>query len=61
MRFFKCQKCGFQFVSSRSVPSSLICGAMVGFKINESGEEIPMGCSGEIKEISYEECTRDIS
>jgi len=61
MRFFKCERCGFQFVSSRPTPGSLICGALVGFIVNENNEEVPVGCGGTIVEITYDEATSGIS
>jgi len=53
MKFFRCEKCGNQFVvGDAQAKEFMICGAFTG---NVSDEGVALGCGGEIVEITLEE------
>lgn len=54
MRYFRCEKCGFQFVAGNNIDSRefMICGAFTG---NVNDEGTALGCGGKIEEITLEE------
>jgi len=52
MRYFRCEKCGSQFVMCNAVAKEfMICGAFTGEIING----VALGCGGNIIEITLEE------
>lgn len=68
VKFFRCESCGFQFVSGGKDRPNMKCGAVVNYVFAEDadvGNEgpfksegmKPLGCGGKIVEISQEEAT----
>lgn len=64
LKYFRCNKCGWQCIGGMYTPS-MMCGAVVQYLVAENEIEEdgpfkslglkPIGCGGEIKEISLEE------
>ena len=57
MEYFRCKKCFFQFVAAPGVAKTIMrCGAVKGWDYDEeTGEEIPIGCGGEVKAVTEQE------
>ena len=57
MRFFHCEKCTNTFVIHKEdmVREAMVCGVAVGCRYTAEGECIPIGCGGDIKEVTYEQ------
>lgn len=59
MKYFRCEKCLWQFVATQAMTKEhMTCGAVVGCRVDENGDVIPVGCGGKIEEVSYESAMR---
>jgi len=66
VKFFKCEKCSFQFVGRGKEKPNMQCGAIIDYIIADDSDVgnrgpirsegiKPLGCGGRILEISQEE------
>ena len=55
LKFFMCIKCDEHYASYTD-KKNIVCGAFVGFTIKD-GEDVPVGCGGNLIETTQEEAT----
>lgn len=71
VKFYGCKKCGYQFVGQVDLPRTFKCGAIAEYVHAEDSSVgndgifqavgiKPLGCGGEIKELTQEEAMKNV-